>query len=280
MKVHKRKNLVFSKELLDEFFDITNVNHNHLSFFKDINNRKSKKKIYLKREDIAKLKSFLAEYKNAYDTMFVKGVRKITFLRHQKTPMNIEGVFFGQRHDISIDPILDEKILSSLRDIVNDVDFIYSSSLKRAIETAGAVNSEAKKEIIINSALNELDYGLADGKDYGYLKKNHPDLIKAWAERKDPRFPEGENYADLIARLDKFFATLKSKDFHKALVVTHNVLLRVVIGRILGIPKHLWFKIHVGNLEHFEVILANNGNMYLDASPEFLRKIYMDVYTK
>ena len=56
--------------------------------------------------------------------------------------------------------------------------------------------------------------------------------------------------------IEKFVAKITPKN--KIAIVTHNVVIRALIGKALDLPIHVWFKLNPGHLEihKFNNILA------------------------
>ena len=101
------------------------------------------------------------------------------------------------------------------------------------------------------------------GLTFTALTEAHPEFVAGWQRGEDPCFPQGENTAAVAARLDSFLGKLPPEP---SLVVTHNVVLRCLLGIGLRLPMSCWHQIPVAHLESFEV-LRLNGVSYLDLSP-------------
>ncbi|MGF3555029.1 MAG: histidine phosphatase family protein, partial [Thermoplasmatota archaeon] len=169
-----------------------------------------------------------------------------------------------------------ENILNNLKNNFKDIKIILSSPLRRALETADLVKNE-KAVIKPEKELVEIDYGLAEGKDLNYLRNKFPTLIKTWNEKIDARFPNGENYNDVLKRLLKLNSKLKKIKEKEVLIVTHNVVIRVLLGHTLNIPMHLWFKIKIPYGETIEFLFSKNSRFHLN-SAETIEKIYQQIY--
>lgn len=188
------------------------------------------------------------QFLKQYDT------EKIIFLRHAKTYMN-DGTFLGIGRNPGI--ILKKSDFLSLGSLKRQkFKFIISSKLKRAEETAKLIN---KKNIILSNDLVEKNYGKAEGLNYSMLKKLYPSLTNGWNKKKDLKFPLGENDNDVIKRINKFKKKLilKVKYYKKGtiLIVTHNALLRCLVGDSFKIPNHMWYKIKIDHIKPINYIL-------------------------
>lgn len=214
-------------------------------FKKDFNNRKIP--LFFIKSFIERFKSYLRSYlKN-----------KIIFLRHCKT-INNDDTFFGIGRDIGI--INSKKNINRINFLKSKkISMLHSSDLKRSIETAELISNQ---KIFISKDLREKNYGKAEGLNLTNLKKKYPKIVKAWENKKDPRFPSGENDSDVLERV-KFFKKKLIKLIDKKeskgliIVVTHNALLRCLVGDSFCIPRYLWVKMKFDHLEPLNFFYTN-----------------------
>lgn len=171
------------------------------------------------------------------------------FVRHARTALN-DGRFLGQGRDPGID--------ESVAPLATPVAHVFASPARRTQETAAAL--QPGRTAVVDARLHEINYGRAEGLGFAELGAAFPELPAAWQRGEDPRFPDGENTADVLARLDSFLATLPTEP---SLVVTHNVVLRCLLGSRLGIPMSRWHLIPVAHGAPFEVV-ALDGEVFLD----------------
>jgi len=159
--------------------------------------------------------------------------RLIYLVRHGQSIYNVENRVGG-------DSDLSERgyaYLPKLRDyfneekeqgIVSDKIMIFTSTLKRAILTAEAIDIGAR--VFSLKMLDELDAGICDGLVYDEIAEKHPEEWKARVSDKlKYRFPMGESYIDLINRVEPIiFAIERSKEH--VIVVSHQAVLRCIYG--------------------------------------------------
>ncbi|MBI5228550.1 histidine phosphatase family protein [Candidatus Micrarchaeota archaeon] len=194
---------------------------------------------------------------------------KLYFIRHPKIGLNVGTKFVGQRTDAEAS--LNEPELNALWSKLRDkiISSIFTSPLRRCLDTARRIQEKSGiPQITIDNNLKEIDYGEADGKDLEFLKKNYPRIIREWSEGKDPRFPGGENYADVLQRVNSFLANFKKGLKQNCVVFTHNVFLRVLLGSQLNIPRNRWYKIRIEHLDPYEVIVTRDGKVFVNLSKE------------
>ena len=85
------------------------------------------------------------------------------------------------------------------------------------------------------------------------LKKQHPEIIDEWLKGKDPNFPSGgENTSNVLSRLNSFLFELSENKDGTTVVMTHNVVLRCLIGQAHNIPRQEWHLLSIPHAEPLE----------------------------
>jgi alpha-ribazole phosphatase/probable phosphoglycerate mutase len=172
-------------------------------------------------------------------------LNKLIFFRHGKTELN-DGSFLGVRRNPSIiNPL----------DIFCDDSFeeVHTGTLARTIETGKLLKS---KVLYQNELLNEIDYGIIEGITLNELNDRYPELIQSWQKKEDPRFPEGESQTDVSNRLKNFISNTIFKS--KTAIVSHNVVLRTLLGNLYNQPVYNWYKINPNHLEAHNFYVFND----------------------
>ena len=81
----------------------------------------------------------------------------------------------------------------------------------------------------------------------------YPDNVDAWNAGEDPQFPGGgENTADVMERINSFCLELNNNADRTIGVITHNVVLRCLIGQSYSIPRILWHRLVIPHAEPME----------------------------
>ncbi|MFA4960371.1 MAG: histidine phosphatase family protein [Candidatus Pacearchaeota archaeon] len=156
---------------------------------------------------------------------------KITLVRHGETEENKLGIIQGQTHGtLSKDGINQAKKLAE-RLINERFDVIFSSDLKRALDTAEEIIKfhkdipfETRKE------LKEIDLGRFQGKTKKELGlANDTNITDAILSN------EGETTKMLFERARNFLNFLKQNYQNKnILLIGHNGINKAIIGNLLG----------------------------------------------
>ena len=134
----------------------------------------------------------------------------------------------------------------------------------------------------IDKNLDEINYGQAEGMTYDDYATKFPTKIRAWKSFKDPRFPSGENSKDIKKRILKFINTelLKKLDYaknKKVLVITHNVVLRCLLGHYLKINPKNWFRLKIKHLENIDFIVKKKS-LFPNLKRNKIKKIILSLY--
>jgi broad specificity phosphatase PhoE len=113
---------------------------------------------------------------------------------------------------------------------------VYTSGLRRAFETAQLLAAPSGLSPRVHPALRELDFGEWEGCSYEDIAAADPALYREWMERPTTvRFPSGECFADLRARVIPALAEIRQRHPRSVVaVVAHGGVTRVVLGSALG----------------------------------------------
>lgn len=115
---------------------------------------------------------------------------------------------------------------------------IYTSPLKRCVDTGAAIAKACGVAAEVCDDLNDIDYGAWQFKTLAYAKRADPDLFAAWfATPQIVRFPGGESLQDVAARAADALRFVLARHPHDTIVlVGHDSLNRVLLLQLLGLP--------------------------------------------
>jgi probable phosphoglycerate mutase len=159
-------------------------------------------------------------------------------VRHGETEWNAENRFCG-RTDV---PLAEAGRwqAKSLAKRLKPIPFeaLYSSPLKRALETARLIAESSGLQPILDARLVELDYGQWEGQTLAEIMKNHPMTFRAWdADPAQVAPPGGESGLQAQERVVSFLDSLAAKyPQGHVLVVFHKTVCRLAICHALGMP--------------------------------------------
>ncbi|WP_435144750.1 GtrA family protein [Halobaculum sp. P14] len=217
------------------------------------------------------IRAFLEDFEQQFESYFADATT-VQLLRHEETDLNRdEQTFLGQGRDPSVAGSVD------VPDSLSDVDAVYTSPLARSYETASALKRElGLTKVVVDDRLAEIDYGEAEGLTYEELERGYPELVDQWDDNEDPNFPGGENTRDVLDRVSEFLDEVEYGD-DDAAVVTHNVVLRCILGSEYDVPMWQWHEIVVPHNEPLELLYAENGNRYINLTQEQVETCFRNV---
>ena len=163
-----------------------------------------------------------------------QGKRKIWFIRHAQSEYNKKHLFTGWHN-----PDLTEKGVYVAKELKNDLssvdfDYVFSSPLKRAAETASLI-VDGHYEIKYDDRLKERSYGDWSGLNKSEIKDQVGEEFFLSARRGwSTKPPNGESLEDVSSRVSSFLESLPPSG--NILVVSHGNTIRA-ISVLLGINK-------------------------------------------
>ena len=157
---------------------------------------------------------------------------KIQLIRHCETEWNrlerCQGISDLELNNNGINQSI------SLKDFYFDkhVDLIFSSDLKRTMQTALEINKNLKSDIIQNEILREMDQGDFGGLSFSYIRKNFAAQLLEWRSNpKKFRIPNGETLGEVQERALDFMENLfiQYKSHKNIIIVSHNLVIASIL---------------------------------------------------
>lgn len=152
-------------------------------------------------------------------------------VRHGETNWNILGKTQGHGNSN-----LTEKGIEQATTLANSmtkypIDYIYTSDLGRAVETADIIANKLNLEVIKTANLREMGFGVWEGLLIDEIKQTYGDIYSTW--RNTPHLadiPGGETLSVIQSRVDEFIKELNEKYDNKHIVlVSHSITVRVIL---------------------------------------------------
>jgi broad specificity phosphatase PhoE len=262
-------------ETIDRYFSIFPENANdHTTHIRNLQEMKYSGEFPEWRDTHEEaIRAFLEDFEGQFREYF-DNATSVYVMRHAKTKENDGETFLGQRRDPGI---CDDVEVPTVPD---EVGRLYSSPLKRSRQTASAIKSRlGLSELIVDDRLLEIDYGDAEGMTYEDITEEFPVVVDGWSRGQDPRFPDGENTQDVWNRVTEFLEGIDYGDEDTA-VVTHNVVMRCILGSQYDIPMSVWHEIVVPHAELFELVIAENENLYINLTEDQVETCFQNVEFK
>ncbi len=129
-----------------------------------------------------------------------------------------------------------EKCAVYLKD--TPADFIYSSDLSRAMDTAKPISEVLHLPIVPDSALREISAGLWEGEYFTELEKRFPESYRTWKENIGLAVCDGgESVRDFSKRIIKGVTAIAERHPEKTIIITtHATPIRVLCTVASGLP--------------------------------------------
>jgi probable phosphoglycerate mutase len=109
---------------------------------------------------------------------------RLILVRHGETASNRDGLGLG-RQDV---PLTEKGRLQAeaLAEALStyQIAAVYSSPLRRAVDTGEAIASRHGLEVVADDALTEMDVGEFDGVSFEEMRKRHPEFLVDWLGEK------------------------------------------------------------------------------------------------
>ena len=156
----------------------------------------------------------------------------IYLTRHGETEWNIEKRLQGRGDS----PLTENGIqrAKELRDRIKniDIDVIYSSPIKRALNTANILRGNKNIDIVTDDRLMEMCFGDYEGKKIDIIQKENTnwDIKLIMQGNVEICSPNGENLKEVRERISKLMNKIIAENIGKSiLIVTHGITLKALM---------------------------------------------------
>jgi len=157
---------------------------------------------------------------------------ELILVRHGETLFNrerkVQGIADIELNDTGLRQA--HQLALSLKD--HEIHQIYSSPLRRAYQTAEAINQFHDVPIHRRSGLMEMDVGDFEGLSFQELRANEKDFLQRWiADPAMTKMPNGESIIELQERAWNAIEDIIIQA-ENALVVSHNFTIAAILCKI------------------------------------------------
>jgi len=171
-------------------------------------------------------------------------VAELILARHGETVWNVEKIYRG-RTDVNLDEVgikqteLLGEYLSSW-----ELEAIYSSPLKRTLDTANIIARYQKTGVHIAEGLVDFDYGEWQSLPEQEAKRLYPTLHNEWHNSPHKvKMPGGESLEDVRRRAIEVVNDVLFKYQGSVVLVSHRVVNKVLICSLLGLDNSYFWNI-------------------------------------
>lgn len=173
----------------------------------------------------------------------------IYIVRHGQTEWNLLGKTQGHGNsDLTPKGIEQAELLADSM-TKYPIDYIYSSDLGRAYQTAEIIGNKLSIEVEKTEALREMNFGTWEGRIIKDIIEEDPELYKMW--RNEPhlaKIPQGETLSQIKERTDAFIKEINEKyDGKHIVLVTHSLCARIMLLSFLDSNVKNIYRINQAN---------------------------------
>jgi broad specificity phosphatase PhoE len=194
---------------------------------------------------------------------------RLVLIRHGEPEPEAKGKCCGIL-DVGLSDTGRAQIQAKLASVRNlRVAALYASPLKRAVESASIAGACLGLHAIISPELQEINFGRLEGMSFSEIEKLYPQEYRLWMESPTRiKFPEGESFAEMKARVVNFKnSLLNTHQGETVVLVSHGGPNRIMLAEALAIPDEMIFRIDqayaaVNVIDYFEgypVVRLVNG---------------------
>ena len=166
------------------------------------------------------------------------GVQTVLLIRHGETDFNSEGRLQGNMpvplNDVGRRQA--QALGCYLRG--QHIDALWTSPIKRSLETATIINSYLKLPLKEDSRLREIEFGIFEGYTYEEAKSRYPDAVADWdTSYLAYQVPEGESRQDVQLRMrDVWDEVMASSAGSTVALVTHGSAIALFLRAMFAHP--------------------------------------------
>jgi len=160
----------------------------------------------------------------------------IFLVRHGETAFNRDGLGLG-REDVPLTELgLRQADALAARFERIGIQRVVSSPLQRAAFIAEGIAARHGLVVESREELTELDVGATEGLPFAEMRRQFPEFLAEWAGPNgwQARMPDGESIEDVADRVEPLVTELLNFE-GRAVVVSHNFVVRVMFCRLLGL---------------------------------------------
>lgn len=174
----------------------------------------------------------------------LNGATTVWLVRHGSTE-GADGRCCG-RLDVPLSP---EGIVqareTAARLAQEEVCAVYSSGLRRALETGQILADALRVSLTPLETLAEIDFGDLEGMTYEDVQHHYPEVFERWmTQPTNTQFPNGESFADMRDRVNSTVDALLRRHRNQSIaIVSHSGVIRFLIGRALSMPADQMFRL-------------------------------------
>ncbi|VVC01474.1 2,3-bisphosphoglycerate-dependent phosphoglycerate mutase [uncultured archaeon] len=163
---------------------------------------------------------------------------KFFLIRHAETTANAGRIVIGGREGGKLSERGRRQAAALARRLSHEkVSAIYCSTSNRAMQTAHAIALHQGCDILYCDELCEIDTGELTGLSHEQIEGKYPRIFDRIFDNPAKKLPGGESLKDVQRRAMPLIERLSAREGNPTIVaVGHNVVNRVIIASLIGLP--------------------------------------------
>ncbi|MGQ9456928.1 MAG: histidine phosphatase family protein [Anaerolineae bacterium] len=176
----------------------------------------------------------------------------LLLVRHGESEANRQGIWQGDT-DGTLSPLghLQAMLVAErLAEWEPPVQRLYTSPLRRAMQTAQAIAQRLGLDLAIHPDLREIGVGQVSGLTMEEFAQRFPDVYTRWLDKEDLDFtwPGGERRRAFFQRVGRAVGEILARHAGEAVaLVTHGGTIRAAVASLLGPRGAPWWSYEAEN---------------------------------
>ena len=169
---------------------------------------------------------------------------EVVLIRHAHSTANLKGILAGRNNRVGLSPRGKDEALALADQLAGTkFDGIYSSPLKRCLDTITPLLTGSKAKVNLLEDLIEMEYGKWSGQPLRQLARTP--LWKSIQQRPSTvRFPGGESFLEMSTRANQ--AVLSAAEGkNRIAIVSHGDVIKAIVAFHLGMSLDTFQRISV-----------------------------------
>ena len=195
---------------------------------------------------------------------------KLCLVRHGETDHNRRRLVQGQSQQCLTKLSLKQATAAARILNLDEIVALYSSPLKRAVETASAIQTNSTLAHSTVHNLSELNVGELDGLSSQEMRDQYPKFMAAWDRNSgEAQLPGGESLAQVQSRAWEWVIDVAEQHTDGQVVaVSHNFTISTLICQVLKLPISSFrqFRVDLGSISAIEVTKSQHRLLLLNST--------------
>lgn len=185
--------------------------------------------------------------------------KKILIVRHGSTEYNDRDILQGCI-DNPLNANGETEVKSLSEYLCNEtIDVIYSSPLKRAMQTAEIINAHHGAPVRPLDIFREIDLGDWEGLNYQFVRTEYQSFHEKWIIDPALSIPGGESFLQVVERVESGLKDVLDADERSVLISGHATVNRALAAHLLAIPPSSARLFRMRNAALSRFLLYQNG---------------------